>query len=93
MALVTREVDDMFLDVWATMMYKRADKINEKLEGLDFDSLKYQNLKGIQEGIYQTLAMFSTLESGRFVREYEEIKRELEEEKREGGWKWEQKTE
>lgn len=93
MALKTREVDDMFLDVWATMMYKRADALEVKMAGLDFDSLKFQNLKGVQEGIYQTLAMFSTLESGRFVKEYEKTKRELEEEKRESGWDWNQKKE
>lgn len=93
MALVTREVDDMFLDIWATMMYRRADALEEKMAVLDYDSLKFQNLKGVQEGIYQTLAMFSTLESGRFVKEYEEIKRELEEEKKGDDWKWGQKTE
>ena len=67
-----REINAELVDVWATMMYERIDKIREKQCSTD-DMDKYRELDAYISGIAESLAMLSCLEDGRFARDYERI--------------------
>ena len=67
-----REINAELVDVWATMMYERIDKIREKQCSTD-DMDKYRELDAYISGIAESLAMLSCLEDGRFTKDYERI--------------------
>lgn len=67
-----REITSELVDVWATMMYERIDKIREKQCSTE-DIDEYRKLDTYISGIAASLAMLSCLEDGRFARDYERI--------------------
>ena len=67
-----RDITSELVDVWATMMYERIDKIREKQCSTD-DMDKYRELDAYISGIAESLAMLSCLEDGRFTKDYERI--------------------
>lgn len=71
MAKRKREINSELLDVFATIMYEKADAANARAEGLSMEDHKYYQEKGYASGIFAALAMLSCLEEGKFQKEYD----------------------
>lgn len=67
-----KEITPELVNVWATMMCEKIDRIREKQCSIE-DMDEYRRLNAYISGIAESLAMLSCLEDGRFTRDYERI--------------------
>jgi hypothetical protein len=53
---------DQILDEWSDEIYKRMDKLNEKMKQEDFGTTTYLTSRGYIDGLAMSLAILSRIE-------------------------------
>lgn len=72
----TREIDGELVDIWAVMLGEKIDQAREKLlKTRRFN--EYIGLGAYIDGIAYAMALMSSLEKGRFEKDYERLRMEV----------------
>lgn len=71
-----RQIDETLVDVWAEMMAEKIDRAKATQMGTE-DPIRCAGLAGYVDGLTQALALMSSLENGRFAKDYERLRKEM----------------
>ena len=72
-----RPISEELLYIWALMLYEKMDNISKLQENEEITSIKYQRLEGYKSGYTEAMALLTTLEQGRFQKDYDRLKATL----------------
>lgn len=72
-----RPISEELLDIWALMLYEKIDNISKLQENEEIPSVKYQRLDGYKSGYTEAMSLLTTLEQGRFQKDYDRLKATL----------------
>lgn len=66
------------------MLYEKMDNISKLQENQEPTDIKYQRLEGYKSGYTEAMTLLTTLEQGRFQKDYNRLKATLQTNKKAG---------
>lgn len=81
MAKEKRPINEELVDVWAVMLSKEVEELQDKIQYLDLtdekERLQFGRLSARVNGITHAMTLFTCLEDGRYQQKYDSIVEQL----------------